>query len=224
MEMPTDQSKGERLTAEVARISELTKELNQRYQNLEKILMEALEKVGHKLEKLSQSPFSAIGHVLMERGNLPMTASEIMKVSGVSRSALSQVLHKSNKELFISLPIPGYSKKKLWALSEIGKDAAQLGKTGIKTLFGQEGEFSGVKAVECCFRILRERGNQPMNALAMAREAIRRGYRGKTKGDADEVLLTTAKSFWAALGRDQRFEEVRPLVFKLKEEPPKTPK
>src|SRR5271168_3560747 len=32
-----------------------------------------------------------------------------------------------------------------------------------------------------------------------AREALNRGYRGRAKGSEDEVLLTTAKSFWAAL-------------------------
>ena len=39
-------------------------------------------------------------------------------------------------------------------------------------------------------------------------------------GPEDEVLIRTCKSFWARLGRDQRFAKVRPLVYKLRVWPP----
>jgi hypothetical protein len=56
-----------------------------------------------------------------------------------------------------------------------------------------------------------------MSALTLARESLARGYAGESHGSPDEKLLRTAKSFWAALGRDGRFEEVRPLVFALQD-------
>jgi hypothetical protein len=166
-----------------------------------------------------KSHFRLVVEVLMERGNKPLPASTIVRRAGISRGALSQVLHRTHKDSFISIPIPGYSRKRLWKLTNEAEAAAQLGSLEQRTLFEGEGEFAGVKAVDCCFRILADRGNEPANALALAREAIQRGYRGRARGLAEEVQLTTAKSFWAALTRDDRFVEVRPLVFKLRQWP-----
>ena len=84
-------------------------------------------------------------------------------------------------------------------------------------LFGVSGDMEGVNAKDCCLRILREKGNRPMNALTLAREALGRGYKGGASGSPDDVLMTTAKSFWARLCRDSRFEEIRPQVFILSE-------
>jgi hypothetical protein len=167
-----------------------------------------------------KSQFQRIAEVLMFKGNRPRTTRAIMRETGISRSALSQILHRTHKDSFVSTPIPGYSRKKLWSLTEEAARmaAAQLGtRLGSPTLFGTEGEFWQMAGVDCCARILREHGNEPMTALTLAREAMQRGYRGRVKASEDEMLLTTAKSFWAALGRDERFEQVRPLVFKLKD-------
>jgi hypothetical protein len=82
-------------------------------------------------------------------------------------------------------------------------------------LFGVSGDLAKLNAKECCLRILKEHGNNPMNALTLAREALRRGYKGSAKGTDDDILMTTAKSFWARLCRDTRFEEIRPQVFVL---------
>ena len=76
--------------------------------------------------------------------------------------------------------------------------------------------FAGMKATDCCQNILWESGNSPMNVLALAREAIARGWRGKAQGSEEEILVTTMKSFWTALYRDKRFQQVRPLVYVLR--------
>ncbi len=221
--MPSDHP-AEELDARLARAQELIDKLEKQAVKLREEIRginEQLQHGGvHRRVEGQKSPFLRIAEVLMDKGNKPRTANPIMKATGISRSALSQILHRTHKDSFVSIPIPGYSRKKLWALTEEARAAVQLGNVGQETLFGTVGDFSGVKAVDCCFRILQERGNEPMNALTMAREAIGRGYRGKARGSEDEVLLTTAKSFWAALSRDQRFEEVRALVFKVKEPTP----
>jgi DNA-binding PadR family transcriptional regulator len=176
-----------------------------------------------------KSHFMRIAEILLEKGNAPTSTLELVAATGLSHGSLSQVIHRTHKECFISTAMPGYARKKLWELSESGKAAGQLGSLRQPTLFGgeeEEGEFGRLKATDCCFRILRERGGEPLSALALAREAIARGYRGKARGPEDEVLSTTMKSFWAALSRDSRFEEVRPLVFTLRGmpvRPPNTP-
>lgn len=82
----------------------------------------------------------------------------------------------------------------------------------------QTDEFAKLDAKAAAVQLLSERGNTPTNALTLAREALARGYRGHAKGTEDDVLMTTAKSFWARLCRDKRrFVEVKPLVFVLKE-------
>jgi hypothetical protein len=171
----------------------------------------------HSVLDEPKSQFLRIAEALISKGNRPITARAIMRSAGVSRSSLSQILHRTHREAFESFPMPGYSRKKVWKLSEAGIAAVgQLGQLEERTLFGTEGEFRRVKAVDCCAQILRDHGNEPMVALTMAREALNRGYRGRASGSPDEVLLTTAKSFWASLTRDKRFEEVRPLVFVLR--------
>ena len=193
--------------------------------------LEQLKEIrDHMLKELSlqasgsepKKQYLRIAEFILASRNRPKTARELARGLGISRSSLSQILHRTHKDKFMSASIPGYSKKKLWALT--GDAAREAGNQlqGVQlTLFDTPNElstdkFSVMKAVDCCALILRENDNDPMNALTMAREAIRRGYRGKARGSEDEVLLTTAKSFWAALGRDERFEEVRPLVFRLK--------
>jgi hypothetical protein len=216
--------------------SELANELEDKIRLLEELRddlanqIESLKELRERAASLGsprpqKSHFLKVAEFLLSRNNRPSSAKALLKGAGISRSSLSQILHKSHKESFVSSSIPGFTRKKRWALTGEGaKEASAALKatfTPIGDLFDVVGELYGVKAVDCCARILNDHGNEPMNALAMAREAIQRGYRGyKVKGSEDEVLLTTAKSFWAALGRDQRFAEVRPLVFALKNQPP----
>jgi len=165
--------------------------------------------------------------------NLPSSPKDIMAATGVSRSSLSQILYKNHKDRFEAFLAPGYQKRRLWRLRGVAVEAGapwskEAGAAGAElseaherpTLFGVEGDLAELDAADCCFRILRDHGNQPMNALSLTREALRRGYRARTKGPEDEVLIRTCKSFWARLGRDQRFAKVRPLVYKLRVWPP----
>lgn len=198
----------------IARLKDLEAEIA----NQIRLLKEIVDGLMHRGPQVApKSHYLRVAEFLLWKRNRPRSAQAILKRTGISRSSLSQILHRTHKESFIATPIPGYSRKKLWSLTEqAAKEATRVLMTRQPTLFGGEGEFSNVKAVDCCARILTEHGNEPMNALTMAREALLRGYHGKAKGSEDEVLLTTAKSFWAALTRDDRFDEVRPLVFVLK--------
>ena len=210
------------------RLNELVRQVEDQLASIKEASDEIARSTSDSGEQ--KTAFMKIAEALLSKGNNPKTARWIMKEARVSRGSLSQVIHRTHKEAFISVEIPGYSRKKLWALTKEAADevAGQLRakKRGQATLFDDERpqvEFLGVKATDCCVKILLEHDNEAMNALTMAREALRRGYRGKAHGSEDEVLLTTAKSFWAALGRDERFVEIRALVFKLKNHPIKLP-
>jgi hypothetical protein len=166
--------------------------------------------------------FERVVDFLTSEGNRPQSTKAIMAATGIPRGALSQIIYRSHKDAFVS--IRSLSKRKFWTLSEaaVQEAAGQLR----PTLFGREGDLAELKASDCCYRILKERGGEAMNVLTMAREALRRGYRGGASGTDDDVLMTTAKSFWARLGRDDRFREIRPQVFALTEvadRPPGTP-
>jgi hypothetical protein len=170
--------------------------------------------------KPSKSNFLRVAEFLVSNSNRPRSARAILKATGITRSSLSQILYRTHRDYFVSSDIPGFNRKKRWALTAKASEevSSRLASVQIDLFGAEEGEFSGIKAADCCARILKDHGNEPMNALTLAREAIQRGYRGfKVRGPEDEVLLTNAKSFWAALGRDSRFQEVRPLVFILKE-------
>jgi hypothetical protein len=212
--MSSDQL-AEALEERIARLERLEED----FANEISRLKEVRDRVMHPDQRSApKSQFLRVAEFLLSKGNRPRSAQMILKKTGVSRSSLSQMLHRTHKDSFISAPIPGYARKKLWSLTPAAAtDAARLLQSQrVATLFGAEGDLSGVKGTDCCARILKEHDNEPMNALTLAREAISRGYHGKAQGSEDEVLLTTAKSFWAALGRDERFREIRPLVFALK--------
>lgn len=172
-------------------------------------------------EQMTQ--FTRIALALVSVSNDPQTAAWIMRRTKISRNSLSQILHRTHKDSFVSFDIPGYSRKKLWALTDEAAERARRlldkkeKKEGQGNLFENVvSEFEGIKATDCCEKILAERNNEPTSALTLARESLARGYKGEPHGTEDEKLLRTAKSFWAALGRDERFAEVRPLVFALK--------
>jgi hypothetical protein len=208
----------------IARVEEMLGDLAEQVRRLGKICdtLARLPEVPLQTGLIEpKSQFITVAEFLLAGGNRPKSARVIVKATGISRSSLSQIIHRTHRSSFVSFSIPGYSRKKLWALSDEAAIAAaeQLREPEISLqadLFGHRSDLAGLKAVDCCAAILRDHGNEPMNALSMAREALARGYRGRSRGSEDEVLLTTAKSFWAALGRDRRFVEVRALVFALR--------
>jgi hypothetical protein len=215
-----------------------------------KQIQRVLTKLVKKLNQLSRSAtvqidleqpgyFERIVDFLMSKDNEPQSAAAIMRATRIRRGSLSQIFYRSHKNSFISFKVPGYSRKKLWALSEetalawsgspkrSSQEAAKRSsqeaahaRSGDTDLFGQViGDLTGVDAAECCFRILRDHKNKPMSVITMTREALERGYRARTKGHPDEVLFNTTKSFWARLGRDQRFRKVRAFVYELNKWP-----
>lgn len=168
-----------------------------------------------------QTNFERVVKFFMANGNHPSTARKIVAGAGVSRSALSQILYKTHKDAFVSGSVPGFNRKKWFALNEETVDQLEVAGSQLQEdLFGEPiGDLSRETQEGCCIRILKEHGNKPMPALTIAREALRRGYHGSVKGSEDEVLQTTAKSFWALMGRKEnkyRFVQVRPLVFRLR--------
>jgi hypothetical protein len=203
---------------------ELFKELNERLARIKSLLRDVEDRAEVVSADAPKTQFMKIAEALLLKGNRPQSTRWIMQMTGISRSALSQVIHRTHKNAFVSADIPGYSTKKLWALT---KEAADEITAQLRTQHGRQAtlfddadegnrDFASLKATDCCAIILNERGNEPMSALTLARESLARGYVGEPHGTEDEKLLRTAKSFWAAMGRDTRFEEVRPLVFNLK--------
>lgn len=173
----------------------------------------------------SKGTFERVAEFLRSRNNEPQTAAAIMAGTGIPRGTLSQLLYRSHRDRFVSGTAAGYSRKKVWMLSEVAGAGAEGAETERapathETLFGVEGDLSDLDAAECCYRILRDHRNKPLSVLTMTREALQRGYRARTKGTEDEVLFSTAKSFWARIGRDQRFRKVKPFVYVLARWPP----
>ncbi len=73
-----------------------------------------------------KSQFLRIAEFLLSRNNQPTTAKAILLGSGVKRASLSQILHRSHKDSFISVPIPGFSRIKKWALTEAAAAQGEL--------------------------------------------------------------------------------------------------
>jgi hypothetical protein len=181
--------------------------------DVQKAIREELARLGYApLDLATKEPttqFERIEAFLRSKGNKPQTSSAIMAATGISRGSLSQILYRTHKDRFVYHSITGYSRKKLWSLK------GEVGNLPEPEQHSSE-SLQGKTAIECCEQIIRGHGNLPMNALTIAREAIRRGYRGKVEGGPDDVLMTTAKSFWARMGRDPRFFRVKSEVFRLR--------
>jgi hypothetical protein len=52
----------------------------------------------------------------LANGNTPAPVKTIMREVGVSRSALTQILYKENRDKFVCTTANGYAKKRLWCL------------------------------------------------------------------------------------------------------------
>lgn len=79
-------------------------------------------------------------------------------------------------------------------------------------------DLIGKNAMECVRIILGERENQPMHYSQIAKEAINRGYQGRTEGTKEEVEVRTGQSFWAAMSRSDDLESIGKGYYKLREE------
>jgi hypothetical protein len=66
----------------------------------------------------------------------------------------------------------------------------------------------GKTALECARIILKEKGNQARHFSRIAKEAIRRGYKGRMEGPPEEVENRILHSFCAAMHRSEDFEGV----------------
>jgi hypothetical protein len=78
-------------------------------------------------------------------------------------------------------------------------------------------DLAGKTALECVRIILRERKNEPTHFSAIAREALRRGYKGRMAGTAEEVQSRTASSFWAAMSRAEDLDGTGKGCYRLRD-------
>jgi len=67
-------------------------------------------------------------------------------------------------------------------------------------------DLVGKTALECARTILGEHKNEPMHFAEIAKEAMRRGYKGRASGSPEKVESRTIQSFWAAMSRAEDFE------------------
>ena len=130
-------------------------------------LGELVEEMAIELDKLRQereagakkivlpTDFLKVADFLLAKKNRPRSAWAIMKATGITRSSLSQILHRTHKGMFVGHEVPGYSRKKFWSLTdEAAKEAKSLiehetRRSQMTTLFElEEGEFTGRKAVD----------------------------------------------------------------------------
>lgn len=165
-----------------------------------------------RVDDSNETAYERVRKYLKTLGNHPTTTTQILNATGISRSALSNLLYVTHKERFDSVRTDGNQRKRLWNLRSV----PQAGRA--KSV--QPGrDMQNMAAHDCCRRILEEHGNEPMHILTLAKEAISRGYSGRGKYAGDAMEWVTAKSFWARLSRTNKhdFEQVETNVFKLKE-------
>lgn len=82
-----------------------------------------------------------------------------------------------------------------------------------------EEDLTGKPALECARIIFAERKNAPTHFSVIAREAMRRGYRGRSAGSTEEVENRTINSFWAAMSRADDMESVGKGLYRVREQP-----
>lgn len=77
-------------------------------------------------------------------------------------------------------------------------------------------DLAGKTSLECAMVILTEKKNEPTHFSSIAKEAMRRGYQGRTSGTSDEVEQRTIKSFWASMSRSDDLDGVGRGFYRLK--------
>jgi len=79
----------------------------------------------------------------------------------------------------------------------------------------QTSDFIGRTALDCAVIIMRERKNEAIHYSEIAKEAMRRGYRGRSHGSEAAIESRVVQSFWATLHRSERFESVGKGIYRL---------
>lgn len=190
---------------------ESLQEMEQRKKNFEESIRQMHElrrEIAGGDEPAPQTAFERVVTFFRERGNRPHKTSEIRRATGISRGALSLLIYKTHRSEFERLSAPGMSRTKLIRLNEQRLDAPQ----------GES--LAGKSAIECGRIILADNNNRPMHVATIAKEALRRGYVGKMKGDPDAVEFRTVQSFWAAIHRSSFFAHQGGGKFVLGSRPP----
>lgn len=80
-----------------------------------------------------KTQFLKVAEVLLAEGNKPRSARWIVTATGISRSSLSQIIHRTHRESFVSSDIHGYSRKKLWALTGFATHSPKTGRMRCKS-------------------------------------------------------------------------------------------
>lgn len=203
---------------EIAKSIEMVKVMNDQQARMLDYVNKELEAINRSLAESPENGgatssipedkthYQMIVDFFVQNKNTPSSMNAIAKATGIQIAALGQVMYRTHAANFKrAKPVIGTGRLQ-WSM----KDEVYHNLDG-----SEKKDMVGKTAKDCCVLILRENDNRPMNALTLAREALRRGYSGGAEGSEDDILMTTAKSFWARLGRDQRFAEVRPQVFML---------
>src|SRR5690242_7358714 len=105
---------------QIARMEKLMRDFSERLSTVKGIrdrLVHGWEPALGGASEEPKSQFQRVAEFLMQKGNRPKTASAIIRGAGITRSSLSQILHRTHKDSFESVPIPGYTRKKLWCLT-----------------------------------------------------------------------------------------------------------
>jgi len=66
--------------------------------------------------RLRSKQFSSICTYFVQNQNQPVTVRELMNALGISRSALTNILYRTQKEAFASARVPGDRRLRVWSL------------------------------------------------------------------------------------------------------------
>jgi len=141
---------------------------------------------------------------------VPTEWDDMIKTIERQKVQLEEVLasYKAFREKLASLP------------PEVVRGMASLDKSGIGPsgtgAISEKQDFAGKAALDCAAIILRERNNEPTHYSVIAKESLRRGYKGRSKGTPEEVETRTVQSFWAAMSRSEELEGVGKGCYRLK--------
>lgn len=132
------------------------------------------------------------------------------------RRQLDEVLeaYENFRKLLDALP-PDLAREARLALAS-GVEPSEESASSVKGNLTKK-DLTGKTALECTTIILRERGNEPQHFSTIAKEALRRGYVGRSAGSSEEVESRTMNSFWAAMSRSADLENTGRGMYKLRE-------
>jgi len=186
----------------IARLSELLREIDS---------PPGAEKQTPTSETEAKTNFGKVKEFFELVNNKPSSTTEIRVFTGITRGGLSNLLYLTHKASFVSTASSERPGKKLWQMKYPNWPGAASARSGTS-------DFAKLAAHECCRRILIEHNNTPMHVLTLAKEAVRRGYKGRGRYTGDALEWVAAKSFWARLSRTNKhdFEQIESNVFRLR--------